>query len=223
MKSELNWDSDVRAVGVIQERRSPSLKILSCASAAMRCLRWLLPSVSSERWWSRNATRGDNADTSVCENPRVKFTGFFFLGEIQASNRSIQLGIILLHSSAGYLERRDAALQLRDVLQLAHARPLRGLPVRQDPAVAAIRKERNQLLIVNSASASSTLPELQGKGRGKKNHLLTRLGSTGAGGVAAAPSPLHSLCASSFSPLSGFSSLKLLWSDGVDELCAGAA
>jgi hypothetical protein len=56
--------------------RSPSLKILSCASAAIRCLRWLFPSVSSERWWSRNATRGDSADTSVCTHLFVRATEF---------------------------------------------------------------------------------------------------------------------------------------------------
>uniref|UniRef100_A0A0A9B7Z7 Uncharacterized protein n=1 Tax=Arundo donax TaxID=35708 RepID=A0A0A9B7Z7_ARUDO len=53
--------------------------------------------------------------------------------------------------------------------------------------------------------------------------LLTRLGSTAAVETSwPALSPWHSLCASSVSPFSGFSSLKLLWSDGDDELGAGA-
>ena len=79
---------DVLLSGRRRQWRSPSLKILSCASAAIRCLRWLFPSVSSERWWSRKATRGDNADTSVCETIHARsnsqiFFSLFILGEIQ--------------------------------------------------------------------------------------------------------------------------------------------
>jgi len=57
-----------------------------------------------------------------------------------------------------HLKRRDAALQLGDVLQLAHARPLRGLPVRQDPASFAAR-EAPQL--VNSASQRSRIAGIE--------------------------------------------------------------
>ena len=35
-------------------------------------------SVSSERWWSRKATRGDNADTSVCETIHARSNSQIF-------------------------------------------------------------------------------------------------------------------------------------------------
>ena len=49
----------------IRKKFLPSLKILSWAKAAIRCLRALLSTLRINLWWSKNATRGDNADTSV--------------------------------------------------------------------------------------------------------------------------------------------------------------
>ena len=144
--------------------RSPSLKILSCASAAIRCLRWLFPSVSSERWWSRNATRGDSADTSVCTYlfVRAKFrTNLFDQSSARnASGAHNSAPVRCLGDAELYthLKRRDAALQLRDVLQLAHARPLRGLPIRQDPASFAAREAPR---LVNSASQRSRIAGIE--------------------------------------------------------------
>jgi len=43
----------------------PSLKILSWARAAILALRALLSTFRIIRWWSRNATRGVNIDTSL--------------------------------------------------------------------------------------------------------------------------------------------------------------
>ena len=48
-------------------------------------------SVSSERWWSRKATRGDNADTSVCETIHARsnsqiFFFFIYFGRNSAPN-----------------------------------------------------------------------------------------------------------------------------------------
>lgn len=45
-----------------------SLKILSWARAAILCLSALLSMLRTSRWWSKNATLGDNADTSVCKD-----------------------------------------------------------------------------------------------------------------------------------------------------------
>lgn len=68
-KSSDRWRSK-QILGKLKQKDLlvPSLKILSWASAAILCLRWLLPTVSSDRWWSRKATRGDSADTSICSN-----------------------------------------------------------------------------------------------------------------------------------------------------------
>lgn len=46
----------------------PSLKSLSWAKAAILCLRMVLPTFSTKRWWSRKATRGDNTETSAFTN-----------------------------------------------------------------------------------------------------------------------------------------------------------
>ena len=43
----------------------PSLKILSWARAAILCLRTLLSTFRTKRWWSRKATLGDNTETSA--------------------------------------------------------------------------------------------------------------------------------------------------------------
>jgi hypothetical protein len=52
-------------------------------------LRWLFPSVSSERWWSRKATRGDSADTSVCDHARGRALSKFQRWEMLAGGSVI--------------------------------------------------------------------------------------------------------------------------------------
>lgn len=126
-----------------------------------------------------------------------------------------------------YLQRGDAALEFRYVLQLPHSRSLRRLPVGQYPA-------SNQNFIISlmaavEANAGAKASYIVVKMAAIKPHLLTLLGSTmGSGPVPGLYSTLQALCASAANSLfiavwwsedaAGLSSLMLLWSDGVDGL-----
>lgn len=49
----------------VRKKKLPSLNNLSCARAAIFCLRALLSTFSNKRWWSRKATLGDSTETSA--------------------------------------------------------------------------------------------------------------------------------------------------------------
>jgi len=64
--AELNSDGDRRCIA-IGGAAAMAVTIFEDLVLRERGDTLLDASVSSERWWSRKATRGDNADTSVCE------------------------------------------------------------------------------------------------------------------------------------------------------------